>query len=75
MYIYIHHRTTYSGSSSGSSSGAPTSPDGSALARPARCMLFYDYILYIYIYIYIYKITKFQIEHWDQSSNVKVFRR
>ena len=33
----------------------------------------YIYIYtYTYIYIYVYVITKFQIEHWDQYSNVEV---
>ena len=35
MYIY-NHRTTYSGSSRGSSSGAPTSPVGGALIIAKR---------------------------------------
>ena len=35
IYIYIH-RTTYSGSSSCSSSGALTSPVGGALGRPGQ---------------------------------------
>ena len=58
LYIYMN-RTTYSGSCSGSSSGAPTSPVGGALGRPGRgaaataaagavcCSM----IMYIYTYI------------------------
>ena len=38
------------------------------------CIIIYIYMyIYIYIHIYIYMITKFQIEPWDHSSNVKVF--
>ena len=28
----------------------------------------------MYMCIYIYMIAKFQIEHWDQKSNVKLYR-
>ena len=34
--MYIIRETTYSGCSSGSSSGVPTSPVGGALAQPAK---------------------------------------
>ena len=39
-----------------------------------HCTFSFSLFLSLSIYIYVYLATKFQIEHWDQNSNVEVFR-
>ena len=49
--------------------------DGDGTNMTGRKDNIYIYIyIYVYIQIYLYMITKFQIRHWDQYSNVLVCR-
>ena len=77
MYIYLYsHRKTYSGCSNGSSSGAPTSPVGSAqLLRKCLCgnIISLKKIKY-WRYDFPYEIHRsFGSGRLDPSSNLQLF--